>query len=450
MVQDIPTWADIEMRRTKLPDERFRNNLIQMCSRLSSHCGQSFSSACGPATRKSANRLFSHEDLEIQSGHIQQTVTRCQDEAYVLVLEDTTDLNYGSHKQTEGLGDLGGGDSIIYGICAHTALAVSPQKEPLGLLGQHIWAPVSEKRKSNVLRKLSIEQKESYKWLRTLQWVNKWLEDYHGQAIVVGDREGDFYEHFSAPRNPNVDLVVRLLHRHRSVIWEDKRMSINELLPKLSCSGERQVILPARKGQKERTAKLWVYHTHITCPAALNRSGSNVPLCLVWAVELYAETGVEPMEWIVLTTLPIEDFEDAGWILDIYATRWVIERFHYVLKQGLRVERLQFDNFTRLANAIKLCSIVAWQLLRIAYLSKAKEQAPADQHFEQQEKIVLEKLTGLKIETVKEYILALGKLVGFVPSSKQPYPGEKLLWQAVQQLNSIKLGFLLAQSYGTG
>lgn len=450
MVQNIPSWADIEMRGTKLPDERFRNNLIQMCSRLSSHCGQSFSSACGPATRKSANRLFSHEDLEIQSGHIQQTVTRCRGEAYVLVLEDTTDLNYASHKQTEGLGDLGGGDSIIHGICAHTALAVSPQKEPLGLLGQHIWAPVSENRKSNVLRKLSIEQKESYKWLRTLQWVNKWLEDYHGQAIVVGDREGDFYEHFSAPRNPNVDLVVRLLHRHRLVIWEDKRISINELLPKLSCSGERQVKLPARKGQKERTAKLWVYHTHITCPAALNRSGSNVPLYLVWAVELYAETGVDPLEWIVLTTLPIEDFEDAGWILDIYTTRWVIERFHYVLKQGLRVERLQFDNFTRLTNAIKLCSIVAWQLLRIAYLSKSKEHAPADQYFEQQEKMVLEKLTGSRIETVKDHVLALGKLVGFAPSSKQPYPGEKLLWQAVQQLNSIRVGFLLAQSYGTG
>lgn len=450
MDQVMTAWALHEMQGAKLPDERFRSNVVQMCSRLGIHCGQSFSSACGPAVRKSANRLFSHEDLEVQSGHIERTVQRCEEQAYVLVLEDTTDLNYAGHKQTEGLGDLGGGPSAIPGICAHTALAISVQKEPLGLLGQHIWAPVSQRRKSALLQKLCIEEKESYKWLRTLQWVGHCLKDYAGHVIVVGDREGDFYEHFSAPRNPNVDLVVRLLHRHRSVVWEGKSLIINDLLANLPYCGQRQVVLPARKGQKERNATLSVYHASILCPASHGRIGGNIPLSLIWAVELDQVAGVEPLEWLILTTLPIENFEDAAWILDIYATRWVIERFHYVLKQGLRVERLQFDNFTRLENAIKLCSIVAWHLLRIAYLSKVKEQDLAEHHFEQAEKAILEKVTTSKIQTVKDHILALGKLVGFVPSAKQPYPGEKLLWQAIQQLNAIKTGFLLAQNYGTG
>jgi hypothetical protein len=450
MVQSFSDWATHEMKGTPLPDERFRHNLVQMCSRLSIHCGQSFSGACGPAIRKSANRLFSHEGLELQDGHIQQTVDRCRQKPSVLVLEDTTDLNYASHRQTTGLGDLGGGDSVIYGVCAHSALAVSLDKEPLGLLGQHIWAPINEKRGSSELRNLSIEQKESYKWLRTLKWLNNWMKDYNGQAIVVGDQEGDFYEHFSASRNPNVELVIRLHHRQRLVIWENKKMNINELQSNLCCSGERKVVLSARKGQKERTAILSVYYAPIICPASENRTGSDVPLYVVWAVERDIKPGIEPIEWIILTTIPIENFEDACRILDIYTTRWIIERFHYVLKQGLRVERLQFDNFPRLTNAIKLCSIVAWQLLRIAYLSKAKEFDTADPHFDKQEQLVLEKLTGSKIETVKDHILALGKLVGFVPSKKQPYPGEKLLWQAVQQLNSIKLGFILAQNYGTG
>ena len=450
MVDDLLGWANQEMQGTVLPDERFRNNLIHMCRRLGTHCGQSFSSACGPAVRKSANRLFSKEDLEIQSGHIEQTVVRCDGHSHVLVLEDTTDLNYNGHKETKGLGDLGGGKKPIYGICAHTALVVSPQKEPLGLLGQHIWAPVSETRKSKLLKTLSIEKKESYKWLRTLQWVNNCLASYNGQAIVVGDREGDFYEHFSAPRNPNVDLVVRLLHRHRLVSWQDKKLSVNDLLPHLPYLGDREVVLPARKGQKERTAILSVYHAPIICPGRRYQKEEGIALHLIWAVELEEIEGVEPLEWIILTTLPVENFEEAGWILDIYTVRWVIERFHYVLKQGLRIESLQFDNFTRLANAVKLCSIVAWQLLRIAYLSKAKEQAPADQYFDPQEKMLLEKISASKIETVKDHIRALGKLVGFVPSTKQPYPGEKLLWQAVQQINAIRAGFLLAQSYGTG
>lgn len=450
MLQSNTSWWSIEMQGTVLPDGRFQKNLIEMCGRLSTHCGQSFSSACGPLIRKSAHRLFSHEDLEIQSGHIQQTVARCGDHTQVLVLEDTTDINYQSHKQTQGLGDLGGGHSAIGGICAHTALVVSCQKEPLGLLGQYIWAPVSETRKSKLLKKLPIEEKESYKWLHTLDWVNKYLATYEGQAIVVGDREGDFYEHFSAPRNPNVDLVVRLLHRHRLVLWQDKKVSINDLLPNLPYSGERQIVLPPRKGHKERTATLSIYHAPIICPGRRGHKEVGVPLHLIWAIELDKVDGVEPLEWLILTTLPVHNFEQAVWILDIYTVRWVIERFHYVLKQGLRIERLQFDNFTRLANAIKLCSVVAWQLLRIAYLSKAKELEAADQNFDQQEKVILEKITASKIETVKDHILALGKIVGFVPSTKQPYPGEKLLWIAIQQLNAIKAGVFLAQSYGTG
>jgi hypothetical protein len=248
-----------------------------------------------------------------------------------------------------------------------------------------------------------------------------------------------------------VDLVVRLLHRHRLVIWQDKKLIVNDLLPHLPYLGERQVALPARKGQKERIATLSVYHAPIICPGRRDhKEDAQVALHLIWAVELEEVEGVEPLEWIILTTLPIENFEEAAWILDIYTVRWVIERFHYVLKQGLRIERLQFDNFTRLANAVKLCSIVAWQLLRVAYLNKAKEQAPADEFFDPQEKMLLEKINAAKIETVKDHIRALGKLVGFVPSAKQPYPGEKLLWQAVQQINAIRAGFVLAQSYGTG
>ena len=449
-MDSLSFWAS-ELQGTRLPDKRYSGNLIQMCSRLSTHCGQSFSSACGPAIRKSANRLFSREDVQIQSGHLQQTVDRCKAQPYVLVLEDSTDLYYGGHKQTEGLGDLGGGFVPTLGISVHTALAVNSQKEPLGIIGQHIWAPVNEHRKSPLLKKLKIEQKESYKWLRVLQWVNEYLEDYAGQVVIVGDREGDFYEHFSAARNSNVDLVIRLLHRHRKVIWQDKELTVNELLEELPYAGDYSVAIPAQKGRKERVASLSVFHTPIICPVPQERTGEKVPMYLVWAIEIdELPEGVDALEWIILTTLPTDNLQDACAILDTYSMRWIIERFHYVLKQGLRVERLQFDNFTRLANATKLCSMVAWQLLKVAYLSKSKELDKAENHFDSQEKMVLEKVTGSTINTVKDYILALGKLVGFVSSKKQRYPGEKLLWQAIQQFNAIKTGFLLAQSYGTG
>jgi hypothetical protein len=448
--QSLHSWAVQEMQHTKLPDKRYVKNLTQMFIRLASNTGQSFSSACGPALRKSAHRLFSEDDLDIQSGHIAETGLRCKAQNRILVLEDTTDISYPGRKQTEGLGNLGGRKPIA-GICAHTALAVSMDREPLGLLGQHIWAPVNENRKSALLRKLSIEQKESYKWLRTVQWVNQHLLTYDGQVVIVGDREGDFYEHFSAPRNKKVDLVVRLLHKQRNVQWEnEKKIHVSDLLSKLSRTGEREITLPARKGQKERKAALSIYYTSVICPGRKGHKEPDIPLNIIWAVEENPPDGIDPLEWIIMTTLPVNSFEQAIEIIDIYAMRWIVERFFYVLKQGLRIERLQFDNFTRLSNAIKLCSIVAWYLIRIAYLSKSNEHDSADKHFDAVEKVILEKVTNKKIETVRDYILTLGKLVGFVPSKKQPYPGEKLLWQAIQQMNAMKAGFLLSQNYGTG
>lgn len=448
--QSLQALATQELRNTKLPDKRYSKNLTQMFIRLAMNTGQSFSSACGPALRKSAHRLFSEDGLDIQSGHIEETVSRCKAQSMILVLEDTTDINYQGHKQTEGLGDLGGGINPIAGICAHTALAVSIDREPLGLLGQHIWAPVSETRKSALLKKLNIEQKESYKWLRTIQWVNQHLLSYDGQVIIVGDREGDFYEHFSASRNKKVDLVVRLLHKHRNVQWNDEKIRVRDLLSKLSVVGKRQIVLPARKGQKERKVVLSISYTSFICPGRRYHKEPGIPLNIIRAIEEAPPQGAEPLEWIIMTTLPVNSLEQAIEILDIYTMRWIIERFFYVLKQGLRIERLQFDNFKRLSNAIKLCSIVAWYLIKIAYLSKSNEHDPADKHFDAMEKVILEKITNKKIETVRDYVLSLGKLVGFVPSTKQPYPGEKLLWQAIQQINSIKAGFMLGQNCGTG
>ena len=155
----IGFWTQ-ELLGAKLPDERFRGNLTRMCCELQSKPEHSFSAACGPAVRKSANRLFSNEaSIDIQQGHREMTARRCQGHELVLIIEDTTDLNYSGHVETEGLGNLGGkGD--VKGLNMHSAMALSIAGEPLGLVGQHIWAPVSSGRSKQVYE-YPIGEKES-------------------------------------------------------------------------------------------------------------------------------------------------------------------------------------------------------------------------------------------------------------------------------------------------
>ena len=127
--------------------------------------------------------------------------------------------------------------------------------------------------------------------------------------------------------------------------------------------------------------------------------------------------------------------------------RWPIERFHLVLKSGLKIEGLQFDTFTRLKHALEVCSMVAWQLLWMAYIGKAKPNEKAEGTFEAIEIKILEQLTNRKIKTITDFILTLGTLSGFVKSKAQPLPGEKLLWQSMKLLRTMKIGYTLKDEF---
>ena len=85
----------------------------------------------------------------------------------------------------------------------------------------------------------------------------------------------------------------------------------------------------------------------------------NYIISVIWAKETAPPQEVEPLEWYLLITSQIDIFEQASPMIRFYTLRWTIERFHYVLKRGLKVERLQFDTFQRLANSLRICSIVA-------------------------------------------------------------------------------------------
>ena len=142
------TFGHEEMTGALLPDERYRNNLMKMCNSLLEKPGHSFSSACGPIVRKTASGLFSKEkDLDLQSGHLERTISRCKDHNLLLVLEDSTDLNYNPHLKKTGMGNIGGGGKGAKGLSMHSAIIVTTLGEPLGLVGQYIWAPVITGRK---------------------------------------------------------------------------------------------------------------------------------------------------------------------------------------------------------------------------------------------------------------------------------------------------------------
>ena len=411
-----------------------------MAASLGEKPEQSFSSACGETVRKAAWRLFSTAKLDLSGGHESAMLSRCASHAIILVPEDTTDLNYKGHEQTEGLGSLGGSKAVL-GLCVHSAIALTETGEPLGIVGEHIWAPTADGEKQGKHAKYPIAEKESNKWLLALGWMNKVFKGFEGTIVAIGDREADIYEHFAAERQSNVELLVRIRELKRNVEHGGQKCKVKDLASLMPLRGSFKVTINRQKDRKERTAELEVRTGKVACPASANKKGRPVMLHVIHVKEINHEHGLEPIEWFLFTTLKVETLEDAIRIIGYYAKRWIIERFHYVLKQGLKIERLQFDNFIRLKNAIQLYLIVGWYLLRLTYLAKTLPEAMAADHFDPTDIKVLENVVNKKIATVKQFILALSNLVGFAPSTKQPLPGEKLLWQALRLLMAMRRGF---------
>jgi hypothetical protein len=445
------SWVAAELEGVSLPDQRFAANVIAITEQLNEHSGLSFSGACGERLRKSAWRLFSTEELDLLSVHQQRTLERCAAEDTILVVEDTTDIHYRQPHKV-GMGILGGTKTrVARGLNMHTALAVTTTGECLGIVHQQIWAPEAGRGSTTNRRKLAIEDKESIKWVRALRIINSCCQQQQ-QVVMVADREADFYEHYAQPRNEHVSLLVRVGHRNRKVWYNQQYLSVEEVLAQLTALGEGSIRVWRRpqKKQKERIARVQYYAATVSLPPTYKRKQPPQPLQLVWIREQPSPQVSEPIEWILLTDLGVESLQEAITIGNYYALRWVIERFHFILKSGLGIEQLQIDLLLRLTNALQLYALVGWHVLWLQRLGKAHSEQPATDYIEQQTIEVAEAVSGKQILTVKDFLVVTAALGGFIPTKKQPLPGEKTLWLGLQQLYAICKGFLTAKLiYGT-
>ena len=299
-------WASKEMAGAILGHERFRSNAIKILSRIGEKQGLSFSAACGPAVRKSANRLFSQSDIDLHKGHVEETIKRSEGELLVLALEDTTDVNYNSHKAKQGMGQLGGPKGTK-GINIHSVLCVRVDGEPLGLIGQHIWAPPVSKSKSEgiAIRNLPIADKESMKWIRLMRDVNGAFESHRSRVLVITDREGDFYEHVSEPRKENVSLLIRGSHLERNIKFGGQRCKVRDLPALTAVQGCYKLTVSKQKNREERIAKINVRYGQIEYPPTRGKTGATINLWFVHAEEI-DYPGADKIEWYLFTTLPID------------------------------------------------------------------------------------------------------------------------------------------------
>lgn len=381
---------------------------------------------------------------------MQQTAQRCGEQAEVVVAQDTTDVNYTTHKGTKGLGPINGNPDSR-GLLLHTALALRPDGVPLGLLSQESWArnPATFGTAAQ-RRRRPVAEKESQKWLTGLHRVAEALPS-GPRVVLVQDREAEVFAFLAAPRPAHIELIVRVCQPRRVEVEAGRAggpRNVLEAARQAPVVGQLRVQVPRKPGQPEREAVLEVAASAVVVRAPQRRP-ADVPaesqaLWVVRATEVAPPSGCPPIEWILLTTLAVESCAAACRCVHYYALRWRVERFHYTLKQGCTVERLQFEEAHTLQNALALYSIVAWRLLWLTSTARQQPQAPATELLPPVEVRVLEEASQAPVSTAREAIRAIAQLGGFPTNPSAKEPGVKVLWRGLRRLEAMVEGWVLA------
>lgn len=460
-------WAEEEFGAADFGDERLKRRLHGLALAFFNRPQASLPQACGDrAAVKAAYRFFDKSQVGMDSilaSHYQATEERVGREKIVLAVQDTTSINYTGLRDSEGLGPIGSRPAAngAIGLMLHDTMAFTAEGTPLGLVAVQCWArPDKPARKipGSQLRNLPISEKESNKWLESYRAASE-LQRRCPETLVVsvGDREADVYELFDLAKNTpgGAKLLVRGKWNRR--LADSEGQSLMTAMETCHPAGIMNVNVPRRKGRPERTAEMEVRFRRVTLRPPSWRKECRAQS--VWAV-LVRETrpppGTEALEWLLLTTLPVDSLEEAVGVVGFYARRWSIEIYHKTLKSGCRIEERQLGSADRLETCLAIDMVVAWRIYHLAWLGRETPDVPCTVFFQEAEwkalwvKVNRNPDLPEKPPTLRDATRMVASLGGFLGRKCDGEPGNKALWLGIQRLDDITDMFVFMTSMFAG
>lgn len=462
-MQPIPSDSIMnEFSHAPLGDQRLTKRLCQLAEDFAAQPAVSIAQASGDWGQACAAYRFLDNDrvqpTDILAAHQRRTWERAAPLPWVLAVSDTTSLNYSTHAATGGLGPIRTRRDKTLGLWLHSLVAFTPQGVSLGVLDSQCWARDPARFGSRHQRKdKPIEEKESYKWVHSLQSLQRVAaQTPHTRWVLIADREADLYELFEQGQQPphGPALLVRANH-DRNLVGTERSLFAH--VARAAVAGEVPVRVPRRRGQPARTAILTVRFSAVRLkpPAGKDRYRSQ----RVWAVqarELHPPRGMKAIHWRLLSTLSVSTLSEAVEKLQWYCVRWNIEVLHKVLKSGCRVEEAQLQQAARLKRYVAIKLVVAW---RVMWLMKWGREQPERELGEILSEVEWQALRAVEYGRKRyqgqkclrrkprlgEAIEWLGRLGGHLGRRGDGVPGPLSLARGLERLHDITVGWNLAR-----
>jgi hypothetical protein len=444
---DDATWAVTEFAEAELGDLRRTQRLVELATTLAQRPGTSLPEACGEqAMLKAAYRFFDNAAIDPQNlldSHVDATLTRLAPVPLVLAVQDTTELDWTAHPATTGLGPLG--HSAHRGLLVHTTLAFTPERVPLGVLAQQVWARDPDTIGKRATRKQRpISEKESQKWLTSLEAVLAARGACPQTRFVsVGDREADVYDLLALERPTGVELLIRAAW-DRCVTQPEHYVWATVAARPVEATSTVQV--PRRGVQPARTATLAVRWCPLTLCPPRHRKRERLPAVPLWAVQALEEAppaGTAPIEWLLWSTCAVHTTAEALTRVDWDACRWGVEVWHKILKSGCRIEARQLETAERLQRCLSLSSVIAWRIFYATMLGRVVPDAPCTGLLDLEEWQALycaihrTPTPPPEPPSLRQAVHWIARLGGFVGRRGDGEPGATVLWKGFQHLTDL-------------
>lgn len=458
----LAPWAMEEMAGVDLSDERLDARVVTVLSALGQRPNVSIPAACGGrAEMQAAYRFFDNDKVtfeKVLEPHVERSRERVARQRVALLVQDTSEIDVTRPEQeVKGVGTLDGSRA---GFLVHEMQAFTTEGTPLGT----VWAEIVNRTEGIAhasaqtraeRQRTPIEEKESLRWLTGLRQARALAQQTPDtQCICVADSEADIYEVFAEPRGERpVDWLIRACqdralenggpqHLRDQVLARPLLYRVDLLIRgrKAKIAGEDR---GRRQNRVTRQAQVEVRAATLTLRAPW-RSDRDLPPVTVHVV-LVSEPNPpadEPaVEWILLTTLPIDTLEQVRTVVEYYCVRWTIEVFFRTLKSGCRIERRRFEDVERLLPCLAICLIVAWRTLFVCRMGRECPDMDCGAIFEPSEwkavwMTVYRKKPPRKAPRLSEMVHLIASLGGYI-ERRNSEPGAQTLWIGLQRMYDL-------------
>lgn len=451
-----------EFRGAPLGDRRRTARLVRLATDLARQPAASFPAASRTeAATEATYRLLRNPHVTpeaIVDPHVKQTATRASEAGCVVVAHDTTEIRYSTDRT--GLGRVGAKEASN-AFFLHTALAVDlDTRAPLGVLGtrRHVRTGPPTRKKSKHSERKPEPQRESKRWWELVAEADKRLEGC-GDRIHVCDREGDQFLLLARCAKAGIRFVIRGKHDRRVQLDTGQESTLRRVLRDVPPRLCRSVTLVPRApklswlgtAKRGRRAKLEIRATSMevlrpdNTPSSRFRPPASLTLHVVHVTELDPPVGFDPVDWLLLTTEPIETPEQIARVVDIYHARWVIEEYFKALKTGCAIEKRQLGSADTIFNAVAIFIPIAVRLLRLKHQAVLNARAPADTVLPEMHLRILEAHPDTRVPkqpTASHAWLAIARLGGHLKQNGPP--GWQVLWRGLLELERLVEGAQIA------